>query len=550
MTELSLENVREHAREFEEEHHEPIRKIIAVLIMSISVLVAGAAYFETRAGNREALAERVQQQAMIVSIAASAASSRNESEEFTTNEMYEELASLSNDALGLTSVYARELEKAYGAAAAKVGCSYTHLFGSQYQQPHCGFNYWRFFEDQQRLPALASANATAAAQADRGWAGERGRLVTVITIFAVSLFLVGLTLTVPPSARMPFLFLGSFAAVLALLWGIVIIASSVKSPSERAILAFANGSAALTTAESETSQRVPEAQIIAKYQNVVALSDTAIAAGENGANAYIDRGDAYLELDLSRPQGPRGSVVARADFSRAAAIDPENYIAWGDLGAADFWLGDYRGSLAATERALSLPDPDPTFDANEALDDAVLGQTIAYHRSLARLRARFEHVPSTLRDFVVALYRTAVVDAEAFRPAIATRVEAFDQDLHSIADSVTVAEKDDGAPTAPPSPASVTYLGYSASGDHLTINFRVSGMKPAMSYLDYVYVNNSAWAPFGPEPWSKAAGQLTRGVFSWTLTSPTDTRWARGTHVLMEIFVDGSLRAAKEFVVA
>ena len=122
--------------------------------MSISVLVAGAAYFETRAGNREALAERVQQQAMIVSIAASAASTRNESEEFTTNEMYAELASLSNDALGLTSVYARQLEKAYGAAAAKVGCSYTHLFGSQYEQPRCGFDYWRFFEDQQRLPAL------------------------------------------------------------------------------------------------------------------------------------------------------------------------------------------------------------------------------------------------------------------------------------------------------------------------------------------------------------------------------------------------------------
>ena len=374
--------------------------------------------------------------------------------------------------------------------------------------------------------------------------------MTVITIFAVSLFLVGLTLTVPPSARMPFLYLGSFAAALALIWGTVIIASSVKSPSERAIVAFANGSAALTTAESETSQGAPQAQIVAKYQNVVALSDTAIAAGENGADAYIDRGDAYLELDLHRPQGPRGSLLARADFSRSAALDPENYIAWGDLGAADFWLGDYLGSLDATQRALSLPDPDPTFDANEALDDAVLGQTIAYRRSLARLRARFEHVPSTLRDLVVALYRTAVVDAEAFRPHIAARVETFDQDLHSIADSITVAEKDYGAPTAPSTPASVKYLGYSASGVHLTVNFRVRGMKPAMRYLDYVYVNNSAWAPFGPEPWSKAAGRLTRGVFGWTLTTPTASRWARGTHILIEIFIDGSLRAAKEFVIA
>ncbi len=549
MTELSLEHVRDQAREFEEEHKEPIRKVIAVLIMTVTVLIAATAYFETRAGNREALAQRVEQQATIESMATGVGAGRNMSEQYVTSEMEGELISLANDSLVSPSAYVSELQKADRAAAMQVGCNNAKLFSGQYRLPGCGFDYWRFYEDQQRLPALAAAKGTAAGEAERGWAGQRGRFVTVITVFAVSLFLIGLTLTVPPSARKPFLWLGSLAGLAALAWGVVVLASPVKSPSGRSIAAFADGAAALDTAEWETDVHLPTAQVAATYRRaVVSLSD-AIAAGESGADPYILRGDAYLELALLNTHGPQGSQFASRDYTRAVQLDPKNYVSWGNLGAARFWSGDYLGALEATNTALAIHNGDPVMDMNEALYNEVLGRKADYRRSLVRLRQRFEHIPSWLRNLAVGLYRNPIVDAETFRPHIATQVEAFDQDLHSIADGIAVSESDYGRPTSPPSPSSFSFLGYQAAGTQLTVNFAFSGMKPGMKYLDYFYVNNFRLAPFGPERWSQVSA-TTSPAGTLPLYVNRRDKWPPGTHVLAEIFVDGSLRTAKEFVVS
>jgi tetratricopeptide (TPR) repeat protein len=551
VTELSLENVRERAREVEEEHHEPIRKVIAVVIMSISVLVASTAYFETRAGDREALAQRIVQEATITSMAANVAATRDWSEETATSYMYEELALLAGDALQPASAYGTALQQAYTAAAAKVACGYAGLFGEQFRLSGspCEFDYWRFYEAQERAPTLAGAQTAAAAQAERDWGGERGRLVTVITIFAVSLFLIGLTLTVPPAARMPFLWLGSLAAMIALIWGIVIIASPVKSPSQRSIIAYADGAAAGYTAYAETSSGLPAAAVSATTARAIAALSTAIAEGEDGSAPYIARGGAYLESDLHNSRGPQGSPSALTDFSHAVSLDPANYAAWGDLGAAQFWLGDYAGSLSSTEKALSLHG-DPTFDMNVALDDVILGRMSDYRKALAQLRRRLEQTPSWIRNAIVSAYATPIRDAVTYRPAIADRVAAFGQDLHAIADSITVAEKTYGRTTAPPSPAIFKYVGYKLAGAYLTFDFSVSGLQPQMKYTDWVYVDNTPWGAYGPKPWSQAAYKLSSGPFDWRLTSRVAAGWPRGTRVLMEIFMDGSLRVAKEIVVS
>ena len=548
MTEISLEHVREEAREIEEEHKEPIRKVIAVLIMTVTVLIAAAAYFETRAGNREAFAQRVEQQATIESMAAGVGAGRNVSEQYVTSEMEGELISLSTDSLVASSTYVTELENAYRAAATQVGCNNAQLFGGQYRLPHCAFDYWRFYEDQQRLPALAAARGAAAAQADRGWAAQRGRFVTVITIFAVSLFLIGLTLTVPPSARKPFLWLGSLAGLVALIWGVVVLASPVKSPNQRAIRAFADGAAALNTAEGETFVHLPTSEVEATYNRAVASLTDAIALGDDGVDSYIDRGDAYLELDLLNTRGPQRSHFASSDFARAVQLDPKNYVSWGNLGASKFWAGDYVGALNATTTAISIHNGDPVADMNVALYDVVLGRTADYHRSLTRLRQRFEHIPSWLRNLAIGLYRNPIVDAETFRPRIATRVEAFDQELHSIADSIAVSESEYGRPTSPPSPAQFRFLGYRAAGTQLTVNFAYSGMKPQMKVLGYFYADNFRLPPIGPERWSRV---FTSPHSAGTLPLYDNRRqkWPPGTHVLAEIFVDGDLRVAKEFVV-
>jgi tetratricopeptide (TPR) repeat protein len=459
-----------------------------------------------------------------------------------------ELIILSNDSLVPSSPYVTELQKAYAAARKQVACNNAKLFAGHYRLPGCSFAYWRFYEAQQRLPALAAARGAAASQADRGFAAQRGRFFTVITIFAVSLFLIGLTLTVPASARKPFLSLGSLAGLAALAWGVVVLATPVKSPSQQAIAEFAAGAAALNTAQWETAARLPIPQVIATYNRAATSLTEAIALGDNGAESYIDRGDAYLVLDLLNTRGPQGSALARNDFARAVQLDPKNYVSWGNLGAARFWLGDYVGALNATTNAISIHTGDPVADMNVAVYNKVLGRNADYRRSLARLRQHFEHIPSWLRNAAVALYRTPIVDAETFRPRIATQVAAFDQDLHAIADSIAVSESEYGRPTSPPSPTKFRFLGYRAAGTELTVDFAFSGMNPKLKYLDYFYIDNVRLAPYGPMRWSRV---LKGGPSAGTLPLNVGRRnkWPSGTHVLAEIFVEGNLRVAKEFVV-
>ena len=547
MTELSLERVREHAREFEEEHKEPIRKVIAVLIMIVTLLVAATAYFETRSGNREAVAKRSEQLATIASMSAAVAANRNTSEEYGTGELATELLVLSREAVGPGGSYRTELDTAYGTAAAKAECNTAALFAARYKQPGCGFDYWRFFEDQQRSPALAVARATAAGVEARGWSSQRGRFITVITIFAVSLFLIGLTLTVPPAARRPFLWLGSFAAIIGLAWGSVVLASRVQTENAAATRALSAGDAALTTAEFQTDAHSPGNLAITSFKRSVASLTASIDAGETNPVAYIDLGDDHLNLDLLNPKGPQGSKAATTDFARAVQLDPRNYIAWGDLGAARFWLHDYQGALDATDTAISLHDGEPIFLMNETLYYLVLGRTSDYRRELGILHRRLASLPSWARNLDVGLYQTAISDAENHRPAIAADVQRFDRDLHAITYGIEVAEKDFGRRTAPRSPSQFSFVGFKTFGTQLTATFHFSAMTPKMKFLDYIYVNGVRIPQFGPYPWPKVGGSHTVGTLPITVNRPLG--WTKGIRVLVEIFVDGDLRASHEFVV-
>ena len=86
----------------------------------------------------------------------------------------------------------------------------------------------------------------------------------------------------------------------------------------------------------------------------------AIALDPDNAAMYFRRGNAYYSragLDMIYDRTPSASLVpARADFSRAAEMNPKNVMAFDMLGLTDGSMGDWTQAIADFEQEAAL-DP-------------------------------------------------------------------------------------------------------------------------------------------------------------------------------------------------
>jgi tetratricopeptide (TPR) repeat protein len=556
VTELSIEQVRERAHESSEEN--PTQRLVAVLIMTATVLAAVTAFLQTQSGTRQAVADRDAQAASVATMSAFVESNRRFSEQSVIAALPSDLGWLRFylllDATGSATPYSLALSRSYGAAQAAAQRQVNGLFGGSYRA-NGGFDYEAFYADQLKPGYRTGEVQKAAAKERSGWAAKRGRYITVITIFAVALFLLGLTLTVPARAGRPFVWMGTAVALGATIWGVVLFAHSVPKRSEAGIDAYVDGAVKIDVAE----QLQPEGQRPATYRAALADLTRAIRKNSSYREAYFTRGYVYFSLDLLRPGGPRGSEVGRADLKHAIHLDSKDYVSWGNLGASDFWLGDYGAALEENQKALSLNKRDPIFEMNEGLYLAVLGRTDDYRAQLVALRDVLAHIPDWLRHQSLVRYEQVIRLGERYRQQIAPQVETFNQDLLKIAHEIEVSTRMYGDPTPRSTAAKVGRLAFGLSSDGTTVRarFHYTGMKPGDRWLYDVYVNgerSDTYSSGPPRRWAKS-GFPSDGSLVLTLRTTATTvgdifkapRWESGTAIRAEIFVDGNLLSAREY---
>jgi hypothetical protein len=193
---------------------DPLQRLVAVLIMVVTLIGAGVAFLQTQAGNRESVANRQAEAYAVRTLSSFVTAGRafgqrdialDLSNDPSAQSVYLDATAASG---GPAAAYAAALSRAYEEVSTSAGADAREVLG--YDLAPADFE--RFYVDQYRPTYAAIEYQKAYARERDGWGGKGSQYVTVITVLAVALFLLGLTLTVPSGARAPFLVMGTAVA--------------------------------------------------------------------------------------------------------------------------------------------------------------------------------------------------------------------------------------------------------------------------------------------------------------------------------------------------
>jgi len=419
VSELAQEPVRERALHSRD-------KSVAVLIMLTVLAASLAAFLQQRAATDAVKADRQSRIDGLVSVEFQVAADDADSEQaallHTSGDLFDRAAATASEG----GAYAQALAAAQRDAASQlVGLPASVFIG--YGLPNGGFDDRRFFADQIGPRYAAEELGKAYAQTRGDWIKHRGRYLAAITLFAVAVFLFGLTLTTPAEARRWVIAAGALVGLGGL--GLVAYTSAkgVSQPKQGAIYAYAHAAA---TSDVLTSPVVALDRPL--FESIVADTTRAIRLRRDYEAAYQLRAYARLALDLTSPRGPRGSKAALADDERATALDSRDYFAWVDRARIAFWLGDYKSARAANERAYALVKSRPGVVLQQALLLKLTAPAAEYSAFGRKVFDVFRGNPlEARRGALDELLQTRDL-VRAYRPAIAAAVDAVYADAAAV----------------------------------------------------------------------------------------------------------------------
>jgi len=517
---------------------------VAVLIMAVTLVGAVFAFLQTSASNRTARATRWADTAAVEAMSLLATAGNLISAE---NRIWSLAYEDGVMAVSLTAAggEAAALGRAYFASREAL-LPYTDLGRPEYQLPGGGAAWSQFVEDT-LAPSYRAAEWAKAYAAERGgWGAKGGNYVVIITVLAVALFLLGLSRT-PVAAASGGLLVGAGIALagVAAVWGLVVAARPVPSPSAAAIDAFVAGRVAFNSVVWESDPgRVRESLTGAE-----AALDRAVEANAAYFDAYLLRGTARFRLDLLRPGGPAGSEGARDDFARAADLNPLDAVAWGNLGAARFWLDDLPGAGAAMRRALALDPDDLTFNLNLGLFLALEDDSAAFESQWERIAAvaAGEDIPTWLRTYNFGQAEHVLYLAAVRFPEFAADLASVGERARRLDHQIAVSKRFFGTTTPTPVSAAASPPAFALSEDEtrLVATFAVTGVAEGQRWLWRTYRGGIDDPVLSSEPQVWAFGVPDEPELHITLDLPGG--FPTGVPVRVEVFFEGNLIQAGEF---
>ncbi len=294
----------------------------------------------------------------------------------------------------------------------------------------------RFFVQQlheaNRNVALGDALNTLREQ----WSQRGSQLVAVLTLVAVGLYMLGLSLTLKLRIRYALAGLGGILIIFAVVRTGIVIASNPTLPPADAARYYADGMEALNGAAS-----LPDTS---GYNTAVTAFNRAIALRPDFARAYFARSQASFAAASPQVTGPLsltsvgGLVSSTQDLLKANSLGFESATLYTDLGFQEYLLYlktgsqvDLSASIDNTQRALALRrQAIPLYnlglaqlasghasDAAKAYDDAVAATVFkdpSRHVLLGDSYAEEQIVGGALTDLgVLAAHRPDLKNAVA-----------------------------------------------------------------------------------------------------------------------------------------
>lgn len=542
---LTQETVRERALHALEERPTSLQRWVAVVIMVVTVLAAGTALLERQAATDQAHADRKARIAATQAIRAGV--------DWRT--VLGEVDALAPGAPGYTTLaeklsgrhdsnrteWTLALSEAYQHATGSLQGLRNDFFGKRFVQADGRFDY-EAFNVAYLAPSVEIDELRSAYARERtGWATKRGFYIADLTTFAVALFLLGLTLTVPPGTRGLFIGVGSAFALGAAAFGIWAWLQPVERVQRevKAIHAYA-----LAAAEDNLRGSLSDPRDRDITGRVIDHATRAIEAKRDYAAAYELRADALISLDLSREGGPVGSDAAVDDLAKAIEIHRHDYFAWVNYANALFWRGEYQKALDANEHARAINDDRPYVHIAQALYELMTtdGPTppSSYQADLAKIREVLANAPSSARTRALEGFVQGTFLALRYTlrddPDGRAKLLRFHSDLQEISASL----KTFGSPDPQPTNAALHVFAYGLDADrtHLVIALDAQQMSSTDRWFYSTYVDgiiNGNFTSF-PALWS-AGGNVPNDRQCIKFTDVNGFK--AGSVVWTEFFVNG-----------
>jgi tetratricopeptide (TPR) repeat protein len=377
--------------------------IAVTLIALVTLLSAVAAFLQNDAANRQSSAVRDVQRYAAAQLAAALQAQQAQNFDAEVQRDWLNLAYERSLLLGTGT----ETDTARAAHLAEL-MRLTAGFSPMLQEPYLSdpiegsIDLPRYYADQEYEPTYWQQRREAAAVINEGWNKKSGTYVTVLTLFAVALFLFGIAATIGGKLRGAFVVLGVLIASGATVWLISTFLAPVQVRPDQAMQAMARGRVDLYRAEILRGWREKE-EALKYYQSSIDQLDEALkidpaypaALGER-ASAYVQAGEQRL---WEREDASQFLQYAVADYRAAIEQGDDSIYALWNLGWAYFLLGDQPESLRYTDRALEQAPQQIGLYLNKALALRALGKVDDAFATVQEAYQRAAEQPTSSSNF-------------------------------------------------------------------------------------------------------------------------------------------------------
>ena len=473
-----------------DESAQPFKRLVAVLVVSITFFGALIGYLQTVASNEEEKAARDANVSAVTSFATQVDANtrfRTAYDVYTEAKLVQQRQLIAHNRSLLVRDPVASLESARWQ---NVRQSFQQLSPLLAEDRYSDESDPRFPE---RFGADVNVDANkvrlqqaARAELVEDFGGKADAYVAVLTVLAVSLFLIGLSLTVVGRGR-KFLFIpGVGLAAVCVLWAGFIASREISRTPARAITAVADGD------RLSEQKRFDEA--------IEAYTEAIDARGDYGV-AFGRRADAHFLAGSPQNTGSFVSITDEESLKKAIA-DGESAVEHGaetdlsvvaSLGFQYFLAQDYGRAARFTSDALDLNDKRPELWFNRGVIELARGnddEALEAYAEAVRLTAAlpFEFVRTDL-------FGAARTDLEILARNERNRAEA----AQSVQERITHAEADlraeDGLEDVPRG-ASVEGVELAAEGNFVTANIQFENVPAGSNVTAVWYLRGARDEPF------------------------------------------------------
>lgn len=271
--------------------------------------------------------------------------------------------------------------------------------------------------------------------------------VALLTVLAVGLFLIGLSLTVSGRGRYLLATPGVAIAIVCLGWAVIITTSSVTKVSNNAIDLTAQGQELQSSGDPTAA--------IEKYQAAIKDSPDFGAAFARLADAeFIAGGKALAGNQFQSIADPEATKRAVAAGEKAISLGEGNASLLSDIGFYHFTLGEYDRAESLSQQALDSNDQFPPLVFNLGVVQVAKGDASAAEATYKRgIDLLAKEKDDDLRLQIIAAARTDLEIAESNTPSIKDLAQKM-KGLLALAEAPSL-DHTDKAPEGAPSGASV-----------------------------------------------------------------------------------------------